>query len=390
MKILITTHTQFDRNAYSKHLERAIGLQQRGHEVFFLITSQKNRFKTSHKEIEGVNVIMAPDLLWGPLRQGVDPWNIANRVIIALKLDVDLVHTIDSRPVTILPAMVLKVFKRTPLFSEWTDLFSRGGTIVERGSSKFYQATFGRVEQFFEEGFKKYADANFTISSKLKELLVSFGYPAERVRILPLACNMINALQESKEELKRKLSLDTETIYLLFGGKIFPQDAEFLVEVLRRIQMRRSENIGLILTGRHPWVTEDMKDELGILVTGWVDEQVLFDYLGAADLHVNPMKITIANKYRFPCKINDYFVAGRPLITTPISDLEQIHAEYEFGKVTKSDSVEEFVQVLDDMLSERAKWPHYEKEAFRCAGELLALEKISRDIEEYYVTYGGA
>jgi hypothetical protein len=111
MKILITTHTQFKKNAFSKHLERATSLAKRGHEVTFLITSDKNRFKTEIKHIDGVRVILMPDLLWGVYRQGVDPVNILRRCREVMRLDYDIIHGIDCRPATILPALLAKFLR---------------------------------------------------------------------------------------------------------------------------------------------------------------------------------------------------------------------------------------------------------------------------------------
>lgn len=388
MKIVITTHTQYLKNAYSKHLERAIGLVKRGHKVYFLITSNKNKFKFEYKNVENVYVICSPDLLFGKLRQGLDLWNIINRISILAKLDIDIIHTIDSRPATILPAMYAKYFKGAKLFSEWTDLFSRGGTIVERGSSKFYQKTFGKIEQFFEEGFKKYADGNFTITEKLKVLLHSLSYPNERIEVLPLACNLNNSLSLSKNQYKEKVGFDINKTYLLFGGKIFPRDAEYLLNIYEKLKEKYKDRLVLVFTGKHPWLSEEYKKKYDVIVTGWVSEEELWYYLGATDIHLMPMKITVANIYRFPCKINDYFVAGRPVVSTPNSDLVEINKKYKFGIVTKTDSIEEFVKAIDKLISDPKLLEYCSKESYRCAQEELSMEIIAEKMEKFYKKWG--
>ncbi len=108
----------------------------------------------------------------GKLRQGIDIWNTLNRLFIVLKHKYEIVHAIDCRPVVILPALLLKHFKKTKLVISWWDLFGHGATALER-SGKLYANTMGRIEAFFEEYFRKYADFSFVVSKYLFNKLIS-------------------------------------------------------------------------------------------------------------------------------------------------------------------------------------------------------------------------
>lgn len=382
MKILVITHTQYKKNAYSKHLERATSLAGKGHEVTFIITSNKNKFRIEKKLIDNVRVILIPDIMWGVYRQGMGPLNIIRRCFYMLVLNYDIIHGIDSRPVTIIPALLGKFIKKKKLFLEWTDLFGRGGTMVER-SSKIYQKTFGIIECFFEEYFRRYADGNIVISHKIKNILLSLKYPEEKILILPLASDMQNLVVKTKDELKKELNLNDEKIYLLYVGSIFPNDAELLICTYRKL-IKLNKNLQLILVGKHKWVLDSLKKELNIVVTGFVTDEYLYKYIGATDIHLLPLKITQANLARFPCKVNDYFLGARPLATTAISDLPYFFSKYEFGLISKSDSVEDYTKCVLKVVENNHKWETWGNKAVECAKNEFSLEVISLKLEKFY------
>lgn len=382
MNILIISHSQYKKNAYVKHLERATSLASRGHNVTFIATSDRNRFRSEKIIFKNVNIVLVPDLLWGILRQGIGAINIIRRIYYVLIIKYDIIHGIDCRPVTIIPSLIGKYVKKEKMFLEWTDLFGRGGTMAER-SSKIYQKTLGRIESFFEESFRKYADGNITISHKLKNVLLSLGYPENKILILPLASDLKNLVTERKEKLKEKLNLDLSKIYLLYVGSIFPSDAGLLVNSFRELK-KYNDKIQLILVGKHKWLREEIKNELGIIVTGFVSDEMLYKYLGAADVHLLPLKITEANLARFPCKLNDYFLGAKPLVTTPISDLPHFYSEYEFGVISKDDTVEEYVKSVLTVLNNDNKWNYWGNNAVTCAKNEFALEAISEKLENFY------
>ena len=382
MKILILSHSQYQKNAYIKHLERATSLVKRGHIVTFIATSNHKKFKSEKKRVEGVSVILVPDLLWGVFRQGIGPLNIIRRIFYVLTIKFDIIHGIDCRPVTVIPVLAGKYLKKKRMFLEWTDLFGRGGTMTER-SSKLYQKTFGKVESFFEEYFRKYADGNITISHRLKNVLLSLGYPENRILVLPLASDMRSLITESKESLKEELNFDLSKTYLLYVGSIFPLDAELLIFSFRKLKETK-DDIKLILVGKHRWLTQEIMNELDITVTGFVSDEMLFKYIGAADIHLLPLKTTEANLARFPCKINDYFMGAKPLVTTPISDLPLLYSKYEFGVVSKNDTVEDYTRSVLTAIENSNKWNYWGNNAVDCAKNEFALGIISERLEKFY------
>jgi glycosyltransferase involved in cell wall biosynthesis len=382
MKILITTHTQYGKNAFSKHFERATSLANRNHDVTFLITSPFRRFSISKKIIKKVTVIESPDWLWGRLRQGVCPFNLLRRILYVIQADFDLIHCIDSRPVTIIPGLIAKYIRRKFLFVEWTDLFGRGGIISER-SSRIYQIFFAWFEVFFEERFRKFADGAFAISQRLKDLLQDIGYPEEQITILPLASNIKHVKNISLCNAKQSIGLSVNRIYLTYVGSIYEKDKQLLLDVFNRVRHQSKNKVQLLLIGQHTWVKNGQEND-GIIATGFLNDDMFYSYLRSSDLLLLPLRMSAANMARFPCKINDYLVAQRPIVSTPISDVPELFKRYNFGAVSPSDSVESLSQTIMDVLDKKNMWEDYGREGVRCAKECLSLDLLANEMECFY------
>ena len=80
-----------------------------------------------------------------------------------------------------------------------------------------------------------------------------------------------------------------------------------------------------------------------------IDEVHMYFY--AADCALLPMKLTIANKARWPSKITDYWAAGLPIIATPVSDLEMIFEKNQVGILSETDSVKDYTNALHRVIS---------------------------------------
>lgn len=382
MRILVITHAQFGLNACSRHLERATSLATRGHEVSFVCTSPTNRFRVGRRVERGVRILQSPDLLWGRLRQGLDPWNTLVRTLILLLWRGDLVHCIDSRPAAVLPSLAAKYLRGRRLVMEWTDLFGRGGTIRER-SSRLYEITAGRVEVFFEERFRRCADGAFTISSYLRDILLSLGYPAERIEVMPLGTDPGRVIRTPKSAARSALGLDPAEVYLTYVGAIFPRDAQLLMDAFQALRERRGGGLRLVLVGKHGWAGH-LNGRCGVTVTGFVGDKELQLYLAASDVLLLPLVETVANMARFPSKLCDYVLAGRPIVATAVSDIPALFERYHLGVLAASATADGFRSAIEQVLSAPDLWEAYGAEAHRCAREWLALDVLGARIEQFY------
>lgn len=345
MKILLIIHNQAETGPYFKVLEMCRALAAQNIDITLMCTSKNNRLSFNYREDAGVRIIESPDLLWGKLRQGLDPWNTIRRVFALSGREFDLIHAIDSRPTVILPALWYKKRYNAPLILSWWDWFGRGGTASER-SGKLYAATLGAVETFFEEHFRKYADRATVITRALAERLQGLGYPPDKIEIHRVGCFIGNDTQLTRKEVREKLNIPEKELVFCYAGTLFESDKRLLLESLRILKQKSEKLPKIILIGNHQ-VDPFLRNEFSVTVTGYLKEtSEVQDYLKAADFALLPMNMSIANRARWPSKITDYWAAGLPVIATPVSDLPMIFNEQPLGVLSRDDSPGSFAEAL--------------------------------------------
>ena len=129
--LMVTHHRRFKSrprsHAMAKHLV------QRGHKVTLIVIADQRKFGVVNSEWDGVQVIETPDLLWGQLRSGWDPWDLLNRILYLSHNHehFDLIHCFETRPATIYPALLYSRRHDIPLVTDWNDWWGRGGLIDE-------------------------------------------------------------------------------------------------------------------------------------------------------------------------------------------------------------------------------------------------------------------
>lgn len=382
MKILIIIHNQTSTGPFIKVFEECEILSRMGHDVTLLCTSPKARFFFKKKMLNKVIIFESPDLLWGKLRQGIDVWNIVNRLIFIANNNFDIVHGIDCRPVVIFPALFLKFFKKTKFVLNWWDLFGHGATALER-SGKFYANTAGKIETFFEEYFRKYADFSIVISSYLMHKLIKLGYPRGKIKLLRLGCDTVLYGPLNKIECRKKLGLCEDLIILCYVGTIFDADKKLLLETLKLLKDYSNKKIITLMVGNHK-IEDKICTDLNIKLTGKKNLKDLYVYLGAADLCLLPMKVNLANIARWPSKAADYLNAGRPIVTTKVSDFEELFDNYDLGYIAPEDNAFSLCKTIQFALNDKERWGKIGENCRQFAMEYLDTKKIMIIINNIY------
>lgn len=350
MNILVIIHNQSSTGPFFKVREMCVAISDVGNTVSLLCTSENARFRIKRYSYKNIQIIEAPDILWGKFRQGIDVWNSFIRILIVRNIKIDIVHIIDSRPVVIIPALYLKYFRSLPIVMSWYDYFSIDGTILER-SGILYSRTFGRVEQYFDRFFRKNANSSIAVTKFLQNKLIDLGIPKESISIIPVGC-VYKEYPENKNNkniFNFKKHTSTSDKLLCYAGNIFGNDKQLLINSLTQIiKINKTNNIKTILIGNHILPKSLIKD-LNIIVTGRLNTiEEVYAYLRSCHYGIIPMMLSQANLARWPSKIGDYFCAGLPVITTPVSDFKEIFDQYHLGFVSTTDSSESICNSIEE------------------------------------------
>ncbi len=379
MRIAFVIHNQEGTGPYFKVLEQCAAIVAQGHQVTLICTSRRRRLQSQHSVKNGVVVYEAPDLLWGELRQGVDLWNALRRVVHASSQRFDLVHAIDCRPNVILTALHIKYWQRIPLVISWWDLFGGKGIARER-SGALYAATVGRVETFFEEYFRKYADAATTITSYLAERLASMNYPREQIMVQHVGTDT-SIEYPSKDEARSALGLESDIPTFCFMGTIYKSDLAVLLDALDVLKNQTQYRIFWI--GNHH-IDDAVCNKYNILPTGYVSTDDMKRYLSAADVCLLPMRVNLSNRARWHSKVSDYFNASRPVVSTPVSDFPSIFANNDVGWMSESDDPASFAASLLQAIHERDEWERKGHNARRYVSSSLDVGVLAGELLDFY------
>ena len=333
MRLLFLNHNVRGAGTYLRAFQLARALAKRGHEITLMTTSAAARWAVGSEQVQGVEVIEAPDLLVGRGRTGWDPWNTGRRILRLRERTFDLIHAFDSRPVVIYPALVAQHWTGAPLVMDWADWWGRGGWINDR-SGWFVRTFFGPFETWHEESFRGLAAGTTTISRALAARAVALGVAQSSVLQLPNGSDCETVRPLDRAQARKRLNLPAGEPWLVHVGVLTPGDLALLLNA-HGIAQREQPGLRLALVGR---TATRVSPRPGVVITGALPLAELHDWLGAADACVVPCRDTIGNRGRWPSKVNDYLAAGRPVVMPKVGDVGELIANSGAGWVTQANA----------------------------------------------------
>jgi glycosyltransferase involved in cell wall biosynthesis len=301
-----------------------------GHDTTLVTTSQDARWRHKHLNHEGVHIVEYPAMLAGRARLGWDPWDTFSRLTGVALGELgrpDIVHAFDSRPTVILPALMLAAKSRAPLILDWADWWGRGGTIESRETGRLVRFAARVPETWFEEAFRKRAKRTTVISTALAERARQLGVPEHSITLIPSGCDTARITLLDIAEARQRCGLPQDARIVGYEGTLLRDDASLLVRSFQSLRAT-DERIQLLLIGTR---AAGLSELPGVLRTEFLRGDMLSNYLGACDLFLLPLRDTVANRGRWPSKMNDYLSSGRPTVATPVGDLKRLFSRNEVG-----------------------------------------------------------
>lgn len=373
---------QTNKGTYRRANQLAKGLTQRGHKVSLICTSISNKIFPSIREESGVTYFESPDLFSGSLRSGWDLWNAANRIRWLKTLDCDIIHSFESRPVCIIPALAARKRKRIPLVLDWADWFGTGGSIEER-HNPIIKTLLRPIENYFELHYRGKVEGATVINSVLYKRAIDSGIQKKNIIILPNGSDTSGIIPLDKLEARRYLGLKQDADIIGHVGTIFFRDAQLMVNAFDQLMDEKSNSI-LLLIGKIPFdMTKISRYGKSIIQTGWVNENKLNYWISAMDIGWMPMTDSAANRGRFPLKIHDYLAAGLPIISTDVGDIKKFFAGHSFGKIVEPNP-REIAEVTISLLDSPDLLDRMGKEARLVAENEFNWQQSVDILNEYY------
>lgn len=383
--LFVTHHRRLKADWRSGSLARE--LARRGHVVTLLCTADTRRLRVVESSAGGVHVVEAPDLLFGRLRSGWDPWSVLRRLRVLAGAAFDLVHAFEARPATIHPVRALLRRCDAPLVIDWADWWGRGGLISEQRPWP-YQVFLGGAETWYEEHFRPLADATTVISRGLARRAEGLGVATRSIFWVPNGCDpaLASAASLDVESCRRKFGLPLDAFFVGFSALDVFLGVEALLEAVELVS-RKHGNVRLLMTGRKDRRLEAAlsRSESGRLVhhLGYVPPQDYASALSCADLFVVPFPDRVANRGRWPGRINDYLALGKPVITNPVGEMQSLLATHDVGLLAGETSCA-IAEAIEELLLDPERRRRMGNEARRLARAELSLSAVVDRLEEAY------
>ena len=379
LKILIIVHNPTRKGgAYYRGLNLGVPLVRKGHDVTLMTIHPANRLHIVERELDGVKLVESPDLLWGVGRTGWDPWNTLRRALWIRRHRFDIIHTVDTRPAVSLPAILGRRASGAAWVADWTDWWGRGGATSER-DGRLVRTVIGPVEQLFEEKPRPFADGTVVISRALGERARALGIPAEAILYLPPGADPDSIRDIAPADARRKFALDPGGRYVGYLGNIYQRDADLLFDTLGKLE---ASDARLIMVG-DPGCRIPDAVAARVTVTGRLPVDDMLDYLSACDVLALPLSDTIANRGRWPSKVNEYVAVGRPTVACNVGDVAGLLRDNDIGLLVRPDAAE-FAAAIDELLRDPGRASAMGDRAREVARTTYSQSAIADKLEDFY------
>lgn len=376
MRFLFLNHNVVGSGTYFRAFHFGRQLAARGHQVTLVTTSRASRFHARSYECDGVEVVESPDWLAGRARTGWDPYNTIVRTALVKRRSYDVVHAFDSRPAVIHPALSAVRASNALFVMDWADWWGRGGWMTER-SGPLFRATFGPIETWYEEAFRRRAHGMTVISRALGDRSRSLGIADERIECIPFGTARV--VRADRSLARKRLGIADSARIILHLGVLTPGDHSFLVRAFAHVP-----DATLVVGGR---TGARIATAPRTLVTGPLDEYTMHDWLAAASVCVVPARDTVGNRGRWPSKINTYIEHGRAIVMPRVGDAAEFLLKSDGGFVTDTDETS-FGLGLANALSQPAECDAAGARAQAAAERDLNWATLTDRLEQFYDRVG--
>ena len=220
------------------------------------------------------------------------------------------------------------------------------------------------LEKLLELSSSKYFLGISTISDKIKEGFIKYGFPADKILVQEDAVDIdrFDEVKKSKQELRKDLGLSTNKKIITYCGSLRPgKGIPDLIKLAEAIKDKRDREIIVIggPTDRKEYFEEERKKKnlVNIRFIGFVENNMVPQYLKASDVLVmlynkNEGRAIMDYETTSPIKLFEYMGSGTPVIATDIETIAKVVQDKKHVSMVKMGDIEDIVQKIDNVLQD--------------------------------------
>ena len=376
MKILYLNHNYRYLGTYERAFHMARMMARRGHQVTLMTVSHQHRWKPIWSITHGVRIAEMPN--WGQIysSEGYSPLDNLLRCLHALTHRYDIIHMFDHKPNASFAGLVGRL-GGAKLIADWADWWGGPGGINDVPKRRV--PAVGRFEEWWEVKTKLMADGVVTISTVLRQRALDIGVPPDRVVHIPNGCAIDLIRPIPIAEARQRLNVPRERRIVGFLG-MGQGDMEIVMPALQKLP-----GVWFMVIGpRNPRVlaqAQSFSIADRLWQTDFVPDEELPWYLACADVMCLPLSDRAANRGRLPGKLMYYLAAGRPVVASPVGDVQTIVETHRVGLLARD---EEFADALHRLLNDNALREELGRNARHTAETVFNWEHLVNELEAFY------
>lgn len=244
-----------------------------------------------------------------------------------------------------------KPCKETVVLADHSELYS------EVGEGLLRRRIYSLVEWGYCFGFDGHICASRYLEAFYRKRLKKLGRDSAKVFYSPYAYHPDVIRSDSEGAAAVQARFPGKKL-ILYMGSFWPNYGFWdMLEAFRRLSEERNDFIALF-AGRGPekerglaWVAENGLDK-NIVIEGYIPEERLSAYFGAAHAFLSPLRDTVQDWARCPSKLYMYLPFNKPVITCPIGEARELFGEE--GVYYSPGNVAALTQTINELLGQDA------------------------------------
>ena len=357
MNILMVAACPFpaNRGTPSRILRMSESLSSRGHKVHVVSYHIKDPTIDVNEDVNVHRI--KPFFSYTKMEPGpsfkkplLDILLVIKIIKISKKYDIDIIHAhhIEGLVSSIVASKILNIPLVYDAHVHVTNELEILGFISNKSMSK-------KVILWFEKLFINRATAIVAVSKELADILNSFGYPEDKIWIIPTGTNLEHFRNEINDEIKSKLkkslNISDGNKIIMYTGTLTPyQGLEYLIDSME-ILIKTIPSAKLIIVGdgdinKYRKLVDEKNISDSVTFTGEKKFKEMSSYLSIADVAVSPR----TEASGIPQKLTNYMAAGVPIVAFEGS--AKILEHKKTGYIVENENIKGFANGMIELIED--------------------------------------
>lgn len=253
----------------------------------------------------------------------------------------------------------------------------------ERAVESDEKLYFKGLSRWFEKHICTRSFKTITVSTPLKDYLVSLGVPPDHIQVMPNGVNLDTFKPVGKsKKVMAQYGLTPQHLVVGFTGILRPwHGVDLLVKAFIKLHKRFPRAVLLLVgDGTIRLEIEKMAQRAGcqhaVIITGRVPHQSVFDHISVFDMAVSP-KTTF---YASPMKIPEYMAMKKPVIAPDTPNIHDLIENGRTGLLFKKEDSESLYHTMASLAVDSAKRDRLAADGCRVVETRLNWPAIARRI----------